>query len=162
MAGESAHFGLRKRPPTPAVRPFELMPRLRSMLDHANAGLAQPFRGLISGAIVSGLFPLAKTGISLTSVVEVARSLLATLSVEQHKTACFAIGDEAWRKWSNIHPWLMRHGICLADLGQDQREAALGLLRETMSASGYQSARDVMKLNEHALEITGKPEEYGE
>jgi hypothetical protein len=56
----------------------------------------------------------------------------------------------------------MPHGVCLADLGGDQRAAALALLRESMSASGYRSATDVMKLNEHALEITGKPEKYGE
>ena len=31
-----------------------------------------------------------------------------------------------------------------------------------MSDAGYRSARDVMRLNEHALEITGKPEEYSE
>lgn len=31
-----------------------------------------------------------------------------------------------------------------------------------MSAAGYRSARDVMKLNGHAFEITGKPDEYGE
>jgi hypothetical protein len=67
MAGETAHFGLRRRPPTPAIRPFELMPRLRSMLDQANAGLAQPFRGVTSGGMVAGLFPLATTGVSLTS-----------------------------------------------------------------------------------------------
>ena len=36
------------------------------------------------------------------------------------------------------------------------------LLRESMSEAGYRSARDVMRLNEHALEITGKPEEYSE
>jgi hypothetical protein len=162
MAGESAHFGLRNRPPTPAVRSFELMPRLRSMLEQGNERLAQPFRGVTGGALVPVLFPLAKTGVSLNSVVEAARSLLATLSAEQRKAACFAIDDEAWRKWSNIHPWLMRHGICLADLGHDPREAALALMRETMSASGYGSARDVMRLNEHALEITGKPDEYGE
>ena len=76
--------------------------------------------------------------------------------------AAFAIGDEAWRKWSNIHPWLMRHGVCLADLDGNQREAALALMRETMSAAGYRTARDVMRLNDHALEITGKSEEYGE
>jgi hypothetical protein len=35
-------------------------------------------------------------------------------------------------------------------------------MRETMSAAGYQSARDIMRLNEHALEITGKPAENGE
>jgi hypothetical protein len=162
MAGESARFGLRKRPPTPAIRPFDLMPRLRSMLDQANVRLAEPFRGVTGDRLVAGLFSLQKTGISLASVVEAARSLLATLTAEQRKAACFAIGDEAWRKWSNIHPWLMRHGVCLADLGHDQREAALSLMRESMSASGYQSARDVMRLNEHALEISGKREEYGE
>jgi hypothetical protein len=163
MAGESAHFGLRERPPTPAVRPFDPPPRLQSMRDRAKAGLVEPFRGITLGDAPSpGLFALEPTGVSLAPVVEAARSFLATLTAEQRKAACFTIGDEAWRMWSNIHPWLMRHGVCLADLGHDQREAALSLLRESLSASGYRTARDVMKLNEHALEITGKPEEYGE
>ena len=162
MAGESAHFGLRPRPPTPAIRPFDLMPRLKSMLDHANAALAQPFGGCRAGAIPSGLFARAKTGVSLAPLLQVARDFLAKLTREQRQAASFAIDDLAWRKWSNIHPWLMRHGVCLADLQQDQREAALSLLRETMSAAGYTSARDIMRLNEHALEITGKPDEYGE
>jgi Protein of unknown function (DUF3500) len=162
MAGESAHFGLRERPATPAIRPFALPPRIRSMFERAEAGLAEPFRGVTAGEIAAGLFPLGQTGVSLGSLVEAARSWLAMLTAEQRKAACFAIDDEAWRTWSNIHPWLMRHGLCLADLGHDQRAAALVLLRESMSASGYASARDVMKLNEHALEITGKPEEYGE
>ena len=51
LAGESVHFGLRQRSPMPAIRPFDLMPRLRSMLDQANAALAQPFRGVSSGII---------------------------------------------------------------------------------------------------------------
>jgi Protein of unknown function (DUF3500) len=163
MAGESARFGLRERAPTPAIRPFELPPRMQPMLDRARAGLAEPFRGVFfGGEVAPELFALGKTGVSPAPVMEAARSFLATLTAEQHQAASFTIGDEAWRKWSNIHPWLMRHGVCLADLGHDQREAALALLRETLSAAGYQSARDVMKLNEHALEITGKPEEYGE
>jgi len=162
MAGESAHFGLRQRSPMPAIRPFDLPPRLRSMLDQANKGLAQPFRGVGSDGIVAGLFPLARSGISTGSIVQAARSLLAKLTPEQRQAVSFAVDDVAWQKWSNIHPWLMRHGVCLAHLGHDQREAALGLMRETMSASGYQSARDIMRLNAHALEITGKPEEYGE
>src|SRR5262245_26105595 len=136
MAGESAHFGLRQRSPMPAIRPFDLPPRLRSMLDQANAGLAQPFRGVGSGGSVSGLFPLARTGISTGSMVEAARSLLAKLTPEQRKAACFAIDDVAWRQWSNIHPWVMRHGACLADLGHDQRGGTLGRRREAMSAPG--------------------------
>ena len=163
MGGESAQFGLRERPPTPAVRPFDLPPQLKPMLDRAKAGLAEPFRGVASGnGIVPGLFTIENTGISLAPLLEAARLFVAALSTEQRKIASFAIGDEKWRKWSNIHPWLMRHGVCLADLRHDQREAALALLRESMSAAGYESARDVMRLNEHALEITGKAEEYGE
>jgi Protein of unknown function (DUF3500) len=163
MAGESAHFGLRDSPPRPAVRPFELLPRMQPMLDRAKAGLAEPFRGITTNSeIIPGLFAIEKTGVSLAPLMEAARTFLAALTAQQTKGARFAIGDEAWRKWSNIHPWLMRHGVCLADLDGPQREAALALMRETLSAAGYQCARDVMRLNDHALEITGKPEEYGE
>jgi hypothetical protein len=163
MAGESADFGLRERPPTPAVRPFDLPPRMMPMLDRAKAGLAEPFRGIATnGEIVPGLFAINQTGVSLAPLLETARSFLSALTAEQRKLVAFEIGDEAWRKWSNIHPWLMRHGICLADLDGHQREAALALMRQAMSAAGYQSARDIMRLNEHALEITGKPEEYSE
>jgi hypothetical protein len=163
MAGESARFGLRNRPPTPAVRPFDLPPRLQSMYDRARSALAEPFRGITSGdAVAPGLFALERTGISVAPLMEAARSFIAGLTTEQRKTACFAIDDEAWRKWSNIHAWLMRHGVCLADLGGNQREGALALLRESMSASAYRLARDIIKLNEHALEITGKPGEYSE
>lgn len=163
MAGESAHFGLRERPATPAIRPFDLPPRMQPMLDRAKAALAEPFRGIAgNGPIAPGLFAIGKTGVSLAPVVGAARSFLATLTPEQRQAVSFAIDDEAWRKWSNIHPWLMRHGLCLADLGHDQRAAALALLRESLSSAGYQSARDIMRLNEHAREITGKREEYGE
>jgi hypothetical protein len=163
MAGESAHFGLRQRPPTPAIRPFDLPPRLQPMLERARAGLAEPFRGVaLGGDIAPGHFALERTGVSPMPLVEAARGFLASLDAEQRKAVSFEIRDEAWRRWSNIHPWLMRHGVCLAALGHDQREAALALLKESLSASGYRSARDVMRLNEHALEITGLPEEYGE
>src|SRR5690242_11478606 len=109
MAGESAHFGLRDRPPTPAVRPFDLPPRMRPMLDRAQTGLAEPFRGIASnGEIIPGLFAINKTGVSLAPLLEAAQSFLSALTAEQRKVVTFAIGDEAWRKWSNIHPWLIR------------------------------------------------------
>ena len=163
MAGETAHFNLRNREPTPAVRPFDVPARLKAMLDGAQAALAEPFRGIAEESeIVPGLFAPERTGVSLGSLLEAARSFLAALRPKQYKTACLAIEDEAWRRWSNIHPWLMRHGVCLADLDGNQRERALALLRETMSVTGYRTARDVMRLNGHVLEITGKAEEYGE
>jgi hypothetical protein len=78
MAGESAHFGLRERPPTPAIRPFDLPPRLQPMLDRARAGLAEPFRGVaIGGQITTGVFAIQKTGMSLVPLVEAARRVHA-------------------------------------------------------------------------------------
>ncbi|HTY66606.1 MAG TPA: DUF3500 domain-containing protein [Alphaproteobacteria bacterium] len=163
MAGETAKFGLRQRAVTPAAHPFELSPRLTAMLGRAQAELAAPFRGISTGGkIVPGLFARAQTRVPLTSLVEAARAFLAALTPDQRRSASFALDDNAWRGWSNIHAFLMRHGVCLAALDGDQRERALALLREAMSAAGYRSARDVMRLNEHILEITGRTEEYGE
>jgi hypothetical protein len=164
MAGETAHFGLRNWPPAPAIRPFELTPRQQKLVDMARAGLAEPFRGIsCASPVAQGLSPLAATGASLAPLLGAARAFLASLDADQRRAASLSIDDEAWRQWSNFHPWLIpRSGICLADLGRGQREAALALLREAMSETGYQTARDVMRLNEHAFEITGKPEEYSE
>jgi hypothetical protein len=164
MAGETANFGLRQWPAAPAIRPFELTARQHKLVDMARAGMAEPFRGInCAGSAGEGTRSCAATGDSLASLLEAARAFLASLDARQRSAASLAIDDEAWRAWSNFHPWLMpRSGICLADLNHAQREAALAVVRETMSATGYQIARDVMRLNEHALEITGKPDEYSE
>ena len=163
MAGESAHFGLRHREPTPAVRAFELPQRLQPMGERAKAALAEPFRGIApDGKITPGVFSIGKTGASLAPILDAAQTFLTSLTPQQRTAAMFAIGDDAWRMWCNIHPWVMRHGVCLADLGHDAREAGLRLMQESLSDPGYRTARDVMRLNEHALEITGKPEEYSE
>jgi hypothetical protein len=56
----------------------------------------------------------------------------------------------------------MRHGVCIESLDDRQRERALAILQESLSASGYALARDVMRLNYTIGEITGKWDEYGE
>ena len=67
-----------------------------------------------------------------------------------------------WRNWSNIHPYLCRHGVCLDDLQDVQKHVALALVRASLNAAGYATARNVMKLNEHIREITGRDAEYSE
>jgi hypothetical protein len=56
----------------------------------------------------------------------------------------------------------MRHGVFLDELMPAQRDNAMTLLKESLSPKGYQTARDIMRLNESILEFTGKTEEYGE
>jgi hypothetical protein len=122
MAGESAQFGLRNRPPTPAIRPFDLPPRMTPMLDRAKSGLAEPFHGITTnGGIVPGLFAIEKTGVSPSPLMEAARSFLAALTPEQRQAATFAIGDEALAEMVE-HPPLADAAWYLP--GRSQRQSA--------------------------------------
>jgi hypothetical protein len=58
--------------------------------------------------------------------------------------------------------FLMRHGVSLELLTDGQRQAGLRLMRETLSAAGYETARGIMQLNETVREITGRDIEFGE
>jgi hypothetical protein len=74
----------------------------------------------------------------------------------------FSIEDDNWRRWSNIHPPLLRHGFCLTDATEAQRQRAYDLLASGLSGAGYEAAMGVMKLNETVAEMTGRFDEYGE
>lgn len=155
---------LRNRPSTPArtlMSPINDF--LRGYKDNGEALLAQPFTGITTdGHVVPGLFAIGKTGVSTAPIKDAADAFLASLSAEQRASAIFAVDDEAWRRWSNIHPFVMRHGVSLDALTAAQRDRALGLLRATLSAGGFETARGVMKLNETIRELTGRDDEYGE
>ena len=140
-----------------------LPPRLQELLARGKEAATAPFIGLTTdGTPRPGLFPLHRTGISLAPVIAAGEKFLAALSLTERDTASFPIDSDAWREWSNIDPYLMRHGVSLRDLNDSQRDAALALVRESLSASGFATARNVMKLNDHIRELTGRPEEYGE
>jgi hypothetical protein len=148
----------------PSALKLDALPEpLQRMLERATAALGEDFKGLAVGeGIVPGLFPLRRTGVSLAPVIAAAEAFIAALDDEQRQVACFDLESDAWRQWSNIHPYLMRHGVCLDRLDEAQKARALALVRESLSASGFDSARNVMKLNEHIRELTGRTEEYGE
>ena len=61
-----------------------------------------------------------------------------------------------------MHNFLIRHGCLLEACDGGQRERALGLVRESLSAAGFKLARDIMRLNEHIGELTGRQSEFGE
>src|SRR5579885_3190102 len=139
------------RPHTPAKHAFELPEQgvLRTYMARARTTLAEPFVGVTTdGNPVRGLFPLSRTGVSVQPIIDAAEAFLALLTPEQRKAASFSVDDKAWQLWCNVHPYLMRHGVCLDDANDDQRHGALELVRASMSAAGYKTARDVMKLNE--------------
>jgi Protein of unknown function (DUF3500) len=155
---------VRQRPPTSGRRVPDPLPEgLQRYRDNAEAAVAVPFKGITAdGSPVSGLFAIESTGVSTQPMVDAAQALLSALGLEQAARARFPLDTDVWRRWSNIHPYIMRHGVCLDALTTTQRERALGLVEASLSPAGFKVARDVMRLNQVIMDITGRPDEYGE
>ncbi|HWO73910.1 MAG TPA: DUF3500 domain-containing protein [Dehalococcoidia bacterium] len=162
--GQYYGLGIRKRPVSPAryLSP-EAAERFKPRIEAAERAIAEPFRGITAdGNVIPNLFPIRATGVSTRPLVDAAKAFLASLDGAQRQAVAFPIDSDAWRRWYNIHPFVMRHGILLETLTEPQREAAMGLLRSTLSADGHQLAVDIMRLNHTIGELTGSWDEYGE
>ena len=132
-------------------------------LENSLAAAAEPFKGITSdGNIIPGLFGIQKTGVSTQSIREAAEAFLGSLDAEQRAKTLFPVDTDQWRKWSNIHPTLMRHGTPLFEMNDAQRDCAFSLLRESLSKDGFEEALNIMHLNETVQEMTGRLSEYGE
>ena len=133
------------------------------MRDTGERFVQEPFKGITTdGTVVPGLFPLKSTGVSTEPIRRAVLGFLESLDQTQRQQATFEVTSDAWRRWWNIHPYLMRHGAHLEHLSDHQRQAALHVVEQTLSATGYQLARDIMRLNHTIGEITGSWTEYGE
>jgi hypothetical protein len=133
------------------------------MRDSGDALVSVPFTGVTAdGNVVPGLFPLQATGVSTEPIRRAALDFLGLLDADQRQRVMFDVESDAWRRWWNIHPFLMRHGLLLEDLDDARRASALRLVEQTLSAGGARTARDIMRLNHTIGEITDNWIEYGE
>ena len=150
-------------PPTSARQPFEWAPELQHFRQLAQDGMAEPFTGLtVDGEPLAGLFPLQPTRVSTAHLRDAAAAVLASLTPAQRTDACFPIDSSLWRVWSNVHMYIARHGVCLEDLTEVQRDAVLTLFEEALSDDGFETARNIMRLNNTIGEITGRWVDFGE
>jgi hypothetical protein len=145
------------------TRPLHTRGGSPGYLEKSLAAAAEPFKGITTdGTVIPGLFSIKKTGVTTQPIKGAAENFLDSLSPEQRSKTQFPVDTVEWRRWSNIHPTLMRHGMSLFEMSDAQRDRAFALLRESLSAEGFQTARDVMRLNETVMEMTGRLAEYGE
>src|SRR5512146_379105 len=78
-------------------------------VEKSLAAAAEPFKGITTdGKVVPGLFGIHKTGVSTELIREAAEAFLGSLTPEQRSKTLFPVDTDQWRKWSNIHPTLLR------------------------------------------------------
>jgi hypothetical protein len=114
--------------------------------------LSEPFKGITSdGAKRAGLYKLSErsTEYSTTSssMVVAAEKLLALLSPEQLKTLQYDVDAREWRAWANPELYVFRHGLRLEEISDEFVEAVHGLLKASLSPSGYAKVQGCMKVN---------------
>jgi hypothetical protein len=155
---EFAGLELRRRPPGSARVLFpQLSPFLTEYRARGEAAVAEPFTGITTdGRAIRGLFPLEKTGISTRPLLDAGRAFLSALNPEQRARALFPLESDAWRRWSNIHPFIMRHGVCLDELTETQRGPALAVLEAVPAAPA--SSSDPASESGSYVKLTGTTE----
>ena len=130
-------------------------------MEKAEAALAEDFQGITTnGRIISNLYSIKPTGISTEPIRRTADALIASLNSQQHKMSLFPIDSKEWRNWSNIHRY-PRNGISIQEMSPQQKQLAFNLLKVSLSAKGFKTAKNIMILNEVLGELTDKPAEYG-
>jgi len=141
----------------------KLSQALRDLFATWRLSLQEEFKGLTaSGEVAGNLFPLRAIGVSAQQMLAAVNTFLSAIDASKRAAVSFPVQSEVWRHWSNIHRNIMRHGLCLAELDEHQRELVFAIMCAGLGARAYETARNAMRLNEHLAELTGLPGEFGE
>ncbi|QUY62691.1 DUF3500 domain-containing protein [Gulosibacter molinativorax] len=161
----------------PVVRPYRAMDYeeftedrqqaefLRNLLEYWDGLYREPFVGITSdGHRRDGLYRLPSPAgtdaaePNASAPVAAAISLLDALPPVERAAVTYALDAPEWRGWSNPEFVFKRIGLRLEELADEQAELVYGLLRESLSAEGYERVREAMALNGFLGEITKLPQ----
>lgn len=116
----------------------------------------EPFTGLTTDGIPTpGLFRLGDDGFNNRPAVEAAKAYRDQLSDDERSRAVSAIDSADWQLWTNAFLAFPEHGLRMQDLEAPVREAALTVIRESVSAAGFGRVRGAMRLNGELGEFLG-------
>ncbi|WP_150245114.1 DUF3500 domain-containing protein [Nocardiopsis quinghaiensis] len=140
-------------PDAPAAR-LGARARLARFGRHGAVALALGVGLALTGCAATGAETTSATGTAVSTsaggantaeVVAAADAFLDTLSDEQRRAVVYDFDDEAKATgWSNFPvTFVERNGISLADLNEEQEEAALAVMETALSEEGYQELLDI-------------------
>lgn len=95
----------------------------------------------------TGLFEIKNEEAPTEQLVAAARAMLNVLSAAERDTVRYAIDAKEWRSWSNPEFLLNPNGLRLEGLDTSARDAILALVQASLSAQGFDKARNCMKTN---------------
>ena len=108
----------------------------------------EPFVGITAdGAVQPGVFALAPNGAPTAAMVAASLRLIEGLSPELRNALMLDVGAREWRRWNNTEMYTYKYGLRLEEVSLPVREAILAVMRESLSASGFDKTRDVMRMN---------------
>ncbi|MGO3034383.1 MAG: DUF3500 domain-containing protein [Corynebacterium variabile] len=98
---------------------------------------------------------------TITSTAEAAQAFLDTLSDEEKETVLYDYDDETkTTSWSNFPvTFVERAGLNLADLTDEQKDAALNVLENLLSDEAYETVEGIMNGDEYLLENSNSTED---
>ena len=125
--------------------------------------LATPFKGVTTdGNIASGLFKLRPEAAPTRDILAAVRALIARLSPEQKSKVCLPLDSRQRQLWQNSIVRYEDFGLRLDEVPGDLKEAAMAVVKASLSAAGYEKTRNLMKLNAFLGELVGAPKLLGE
>jgi len=123
----------------------------------------QPFRGVTSdGNIIEDLYKLAPARpgeeAPVQAMVAAATKLLDHLSGDHRERFSYPVGSPHWQTWAN--PEFMQHdtGLRLEFQPEQTRALVLDIVKASLSESGYDLARTLMRINGFLGDIVGLPD----
>lgn len=113
---------------------------------------SEPYKGITTdGQPIPGLFPLAQDsedeGAPTAAMLEAAQKVLSTASETERTALSYDIDSPQWRSWMNPEIYIFKSGVRLEESSQSLVQAIHGLLRASLSPSGYQKCLGCMKTN---------------
>jgi len=125
--------------------------------------LATPFQGVTTdGNIVPDLFKLRPEAAPTRDILGAALALVARLSPEQKNKVCLPLDSRQRQLWQNSIVRYEDFGLRLDEAPDDLKDAAMAVVKASLSAAGYRKTRNLMKLNAFLGELVGAPKLLGE
>lgn len=118
----------------------------------------QPFVGVTSDGVSRDVHRWTPVESPDPAPAQAAETFTATLDTDQLADLNHTIDARQWRAWSNPEFVIHRVGLRLEELSQSSSDAALEMVRASLSPLGYQRVREAMALNGYLGELVELPE----